>query len=124
MEPLTAIHVLCYSRLWLKAFSTNSDPNIVASYYTDCLKSAMGCPTRIRVDLGTENGIQSALRWDKMDEFAKKSFIYGSSNHNQRIECWWSFLRTHLVQFWMDLFQALKDQFTGDFLDKNLVQFV
>ena len=121
-----------YSRfiIWLKAFRTSSDPKVIASYYTDSVESKMGCPVRIRADLGTENGhvcqMQNALRWDHGDQFAKKSFIYGSSNHNQRIECWWSFLRTHQAQYWMDLFQGLKDSdyFTGDFLDKNLVQFV
>ena len=112
-----------YSRfiIWLKAFRT-SDPKVIASYYTDSVTSKMGCPARIRADLGTENGhvcqIQSALRWDHDDQFAKKSFIYGSSNHNQRIECWWSFLRTHQAQYWMDLFQGLKDR---DYLCKSLV---
>ncbi len=62
--------------------------------------------------------MQNALRWEHTDDFAKKSFIYGSSNHNQRIESWWAFLRTHMSQYWMDLFQELKDndQFSGDFV--------
>ena len=95
---------------------------MIASYYTDSVTNKTGCPARIIADLGTENGhvcqMQSALRRDHDDQFAKKSFIYGSSNHNQRIKCWWSFLRTHQAQYWMDLFQGLKD---SNYLCKSLV---
>ena len=121
-----------YSRhmLWLKAFSTNNDPAVIAGYYLDVIEEKSGCPARIRTDLGTENtrirDMQMALRYNHADDFAQRSFIAGSSTHNQRIEAWWTFLRTHFSQFWMDLFQGLKenDSFIGDFLDKNLVQFV
>ncbi|KAJ8308434.1 LOW QUALITY PROTEIN: hypothetical protein KUTeg_013308 [Tegillarca granosa] len=46
-------------------------------------------------------------------------------NHNQRIEAWWSHLRSHNVQFWMNMFQTLKndDHFDGNVLDKNLIRF-
>ena len=116
--------------VWLKAYSTNSNPRIIASYYMESVKCKQGCPSRIRVDAGTENGhmcqMQSALRWDHIDEFARKCYIGGSSNHNQRIESWWSFLRQHHAQFWINLFENLKDRdlFLGDFLDRNLIQFV
>ena len=120
-----------YSRhvIWLEAYSTNSDPSIIASYYIDAVKERKGCPKRIRADRGTENGhiehMQRFLRNDHLDEYANQSFLYGSSNHNQRIEAWWGFLRTHCSQFWMNLFQTMKDtdKYTGDFLDKNLIQF-
>ena len=89
----------------------------------------MGCPKRMRADRGTENGhvenMLKFLRYEHLDEFSNQCFLYGSSNHNQRIEAWWSYLRNHNAQFWMSHFQALKneDKFTGDFLDKNLLQF-
>ena len=77
----------------------------------------------MRAYRGTENGyvenMHKSLRYEHLDEF-----LYGSSNHNQRIEAWWSYLRNHNAQVWMSHFQALKneDKFTGDFLDKNLLQ--
>ena len=53
------------------------------------------------------------------------SFMYGRSTANQRIESWWGVLRRECMQFWMDCFEELKDRgfFTGDYLDKGLVQF-
>jgi len=121
-----------YSRyiMWLRAYTTNSDPRVIGGYFMNTLRLNAGCPARIRTDMGTENGhmrdMQRAMRWDHRDEFARNCFIYGASTHNQRIEAWWGFLRTHNAQYWMDVFLTLKeeDHFIGDFLDKNLVQFV
>ena len=120
-----------YSRyiIWLEAFKTNSDPAVIGSYFMSAVERRMGCPKRMRADRGTENGhvenILKFLRYEHLDEFSNQCFLYGSSNHNQRIEAWWSYLRNHNAQFWMSHFQALKneDKFTGDFLDKNLLQF-
>lgn len=52
-------------------------------------------------------------------------FVYGRSTANQRIESWWGILRKHCAQFWMNLFQEMKDNFIfdGNFLDKALMQF-
>ena len=36
----------------LKAFRTSSDPKVIARYYTDSVESKMGCPARIRADIG------------------------------------------------------------------------
>lgn len=121
-----------YSRniMWLRAYTTNSDPRVIAGYFMNTVRMKGGCPARIRTDMGTENGhmrdMQRAMRWEHEDEFARKCFIYGASTHNQRIEAWWGFLRTHNAQYWMDVFMTLKeeDHFIGDYLDKNLVQFV
>jgi len=51
--------------------------------------------------------------------------FYGYSNHNQKIESWWGFIRKQCSQFWMNVFQSLKDTgtFTGDCLDINVLQF-
>lgn len=53
------------------------------------------------------------------------AFIYGKSTANQRIESWWGILRKYNSQFWMNLFQQLKEDnhFNGSALDKSLVQF-
>ena len=115
--------------IWLEAYHTNSNPAIIGSYYMQAVKSRMGCPKRLRFDFGTENGhmanMQKFLRYDHEDEFSQRSVLYGSSNHNQRIESWWGFLRKENAQFWMNLFQGLKDNdsFTGNFVDKSLIQF-
>lgn len=116
--------------MWLKVSFTNSDPKVIASYYIETVKERRGCPQRIRADRGTENvaveQMQMFLRRAATDDFAyHRSFIYGSSNHNQRIESIWSILRKENVQFWMNFFQTLKEggHFTGDFLDRSLVQF-
>ena len=80
--------------------------------------------------MGTENKtvehIHTSLR-ELFDEstHTKPPFLYGKSVNNQRIESWWSILRKHSAQFWMNLFQMLKedDYFDGSFLDKSLIQF-
>jgi hypothetical protein len=70
--------------------------------------------------------MQKFLRRNHDDELSgNKSFIYGTSQHNQRVEAWWSFFRKSTIQFYMDLFLGLKhsDEFDGSFLDKNLICF-
>ena len=121
-----------YSRyvLWMEAYTTNNDPKVIASYYTKCIERVGGCPERLRADRGTENGhvegMQVFLRREHSDAFAGiKSFLYGRSTANQRIESWWGILRKQSVQFWMNLFKSLQDagHFSGDALDKSLMQF-
>ena len=116
--------------MWLKACYTNSDPKIIGHYYISKVKRLGGCPARIRMDKGTENAyvrdMQQAMRYDQQDRYAKESYLTGCSRHNQRMESWWAFLRRHQSQYWMNLFEKLRDDnlFTGDRLDKSLVQFV
>lgn len=58
------------------------------------------------------------------DAFAgKRSFIFGKSIANQRIEAWWSTLRKECSQYLINVFTQLKDNgiFSADFLDKNLI---
>ncbi|KAK0151963.1 hypothetical protein N1851_006662 [Merluccius polli] len=115
--------------IWLHAYSTNSNPRVIAGYFIDEAENRGGTHSRIRTDLGTENCVmgqmQVFLRSTHDDEFSERCYITGSSNHNQRIEQWWGFLRTHHAQYWINTFQDLKhqDHFSGDFLDKNLIQF-
>ena len=116
--------------VWLEAYHTNSDPRIIAGYFTKAVQSRKGCPTLVRIDRGTENGhiqiFQTFLRKDHIDSLAgEHSFRYGQSVANQRIEGWWSILRRECTQFWMNIFSYLKDDghFSGDFLDKNLIRF-
>jgi hypothetical protein len=85
-----------YSRcvLWLEVSSSNNDPEIVAKYYTDYVNAIGGTARIIRVDRGTENvnveAMQQFFRRLSTDDFSgDKSFMYGRSTSNQRIESWW-----------------------------------
>ena len=108
--------------IWLEAYHTNSDPRVIASYYLKAVELRKGCPTYIRGDMGTENSHISQIQTFFTEA---PTFIYGRSTANQRIERWWGILRMECLQFWIDLFMLLKDtgHFTGDFIDKNVLQF-
>ena len=114
----------------MEAYRTNNDPKVIADYFTSSIARLGGCPARFRADRGTENGhVENAmvfLRRNHLDCFAgDRSFIYGRSTANQRIESWWGILRTRSAQFWINLFKTLQGDghFSGDFLDKSLIQF-
>ena len=84
--------------LWMEAYTTNSDPKVVASYFIKTVSGIGGCPERIRADRVTENvnveEMQMFLRRNDPDSFAgERSFLYGRSTANQRIEGWWGILR-------------------------------
>ena len=72
-------------------------PLLVMQLFLNAVRKYDGCPTLLRTDNGTENvmaGMQCYFRSNGADEFAGvKAHRYGSSPANQRIECWWSFLR-------------------------------
>ena len=121
-----------YSRyiVWLEAYTTNNDPQVIGGYYITAIHKREGCPRIVRADFGTENGhvatIQRFLRRNGIDVFSgDKSFMYGKSSLNQRIEQWWSTLRKENIQFWMDLLEqlTLDGYFDGTYLDKALMQF-
>lgn len=121
-----------YSRkiIWLQAWNSNSDPKLIAGYFMKAVVKENGCPRRVRADRGTENGVvrdfQTFLRRNHPDGLAdQNSFVYGQSVANQRIESWWNVLRRQNAQFWMNTFSEMKDNdtFSGNFLDKNLIQF-
>ena len=83
--------------LWLEVGPSNNNPAIIAKYYLKFV-SQHGFTTRvIRADMGTENvsvaAIQRFFRRADDDGLAgEKSFLYGKSVSNQRIEAWWSYL--------------------------------
>jgi len=113
--------------LWLEAAPSCSDPRAIGSFYLNTVEALRGCPITLRFDKGTENRhieqFQQFLRRNNTSR--RPSFLYGTSPSNQRIESWWSILRKHFTQFWMDVFCQLKDDglFSGTFLDKNLIRF-
>lgn len=116
--------------IWLKASQTCNDPKVIAGFYVDSVQHFEGTPLCIRSDMGTENGSVEDMQFFfrqrcTLFDSAMPSFLYGTSQANQRIESWWSILRKHNSQFWMNLFQQIKDDgyYTGTFIDKSLIQF-
>ncbi|XP_061167357.1 uncharacterized protein LOC133176218 [Saccostrea echinata] len=116
--------------LWCEAGISNKNPKKIASYFMNTLEHVNGYPHIIRGDAGTENGtvaaMQNFLREDEEDSFSKKSFIYGKSTHNQRIERWWGILRGKCTDRWIHHFKELEKDghFTiGDKLHTALVQY-
>ncbi len=115
----------------MKADKTNKDPNVVASFFLEVIVSRDGlCPKRVRADRGTENKhveqMQCCLRRNHLDSFAgDKSFLYGPSTLNQRIESMWGNVRRQGIQYWMNFFQTLVEDghFDGGHLDEELSRF-
>lgn len=109
--------------IWVNAYRTSSDPKVTGGYFIESVSKTGGCPHLVRGDMGTENGHIA-----QMQEFLterEKSFLYGKSTGNQRIEMFWSFFRRQCSQFWIDTLSDLRDNghFTGTFADISLVQF-
>ena len=68
--------------LWLEIVRTNNDPRVVGKLFVDCVKKLECCPTILRTDRGTENGImaasQSFLRRNHTDSLSGvKAHRYG-----------------------------------------------
>ena len=117
-----------YSRkiMWLNVYHTNNDPKVVGGYFLEAVKECGGCPRIVRSDRGTENGhVRAFQQLFRHNDQGERVYVEGAITPNQRIECWWSFLRKECTQFWIEIFRDLLERgdFTGNFLDKNLVQF-
>ncbi|KAJ8672523.1 hypothetical protein QAD02_003782 [Eretmocerus hayati] len=89
-----------------------------------------GVPTLVRCDDGTGNVVietlQTSLRDEREDDLSgERSFIYGPSTHNQRIESYWGQLRKNSMNFYTDLFKSMKDEglFNGREEEKKCFQF-
>jgi len=113
-----------YSRkiMWLEVGRTNNHPGVIASYFLDCVQNVGGTASVIRADMGTENvriaAIQRYLRHEARDSWSgEKSFLYGRSVSNQRIEAWWAQLRRGASDWWITHFKDLRDR--GLYCDAN-----
>jgi hypothetical protein len=101
--------------IWLKVTKSNNDPRIIGTFFMESIQEFQGCPTLLRTDRGTENGImatvQCFLRRNHQDSLAGVSaHRYGSSHSNQRIEGWWAFLRRSWSSWWMNFFKDMVDK--------------
>ena len=115
-----------YSRriLWIDVATTNNDPGVVAKYFLGYIRSVGGVPRILRGDNGTENvtmaAIQRFFRREAADAFAgDKSFMYGRSVSNQRIEAWWGQLRRGCADWWIEYFKNMRD--IGLYCDSDLI---
>ena len=115
-----------YSRriIWLEVGSTNNDPAVVARYYLNSVRQIAGTPRIIRGDGGSENfrvaAIQRFFRRDDTDSHSGiKSFLFGKSVSNQRIEAWWSMLRRSSTGWWMEYFKGMRDN--GLYNDNDII---
>jgi hypothetical protein len=115
-----------YSRriLWLEVAYSNNDPRIVGRYFLDYVKEIEGTARIIRGDRGTENGnieiMQRFFRELEADDFAgDKSFMYGRSTSNQRIEAWWGNLRKSCSDWWIRYFKDMRD--SGLYQDDKII---
>jgi len=111
--------------LWLEVASSNNDPRIVAQYYLDCVRQLGGTACIVRGDRVTENGsiaaIQRFFRRSAENDFAgEKSFMFGKSTSNQRIEAWWGCLRQGCAEWWIQFFKDLRD--SGLYNDDDVIQ--
>ena len=99
-----------YSRriLWLSVLRSNNLPDGPASLYLSTVKSLAGCPVELVSDLGTENSMVAAIHSFFRDNVDAHRYV--TSQRNQRIECWWSFLSKQQTQWWRRLFADLEAQ--------------
>ena len=97
--------------IWYHVANTNKDPAIIAYYFLKEVEVINGTATKIRADLGSENsyvyGIQTFFR--RNDEFSgNRSFQYGKSTSNPRIESWCSVYKRDTIQKYLDYFKDLR----------------
>eukprot|EP00111_Clytia_hemisphaerica_P014195 TCONS_00041804-protein len=107
--------------LWLQIVPSNKDPGIICKLYLNFAQRIGGIPRKIVGDRGTENVYVAAgqrfMRRNHQDTSSgERSFKYGRSVTNQRIEAWWSILRKTCTNFWINFFKDLIDQ---DFFDTS-----
>ncbi|XP_069617848.1 uncharacterized protein [Ranitomeya imitator] len=98
--------------IWLQAGTSNRKPGFIARYYLDAVIRENGCPQLVRADRGKENKLvallQTSFRQRHCDSLAGiNSFRYGKSVHNQRAECFNSYLKKSWICLWQERFEKM-----------------
>ena len=88
--------------LSLKLSLSNNNPKVIVNYYLCCVKELNLIPRFVRGDRGTEN-----VRNHTDSQSKDRSFIYGHSTANQRIESWWSQLFKSMTSWWITFFKDM-----------------
>ncbi|XP_028412603.1 uncharacterized protein LOC114535505 [Dendronephthya gigantea] len=108
--------------LWAKAWTTNSDPNVIGRFYLEYLYKTRTIASKLRLDKGTETGVMSTihafLRQKHGDMDPVETVIFGPSTANQ-IERWWRELHERLEKFFKFPLNQLKDHGYYDPQDEN-----
>lgn len=118
-----------YSRkiIWLRIYYSNSDPKLIGGYYIDAVEQLGGCPSRVRGDLGTENGYIKTFQnfFRNVGHGHHIAYLQGASTANTRIESFWGQLRKEVTDFYLCIFHLMQEDgdYVGDFVDKNLLLF-
>ena len=89
---------------------SNNNPATIAGLFLKATEDLEVFPRCVRTDCGTENGLLAAAQCYFNRDHDHKSHLYGSSNHNQRIESWWSQFRKLKSNFIIDLFKDMISQ--------------
>lgn len=96
--------------LWLQVVSSNNNPSVIASLYLNTIKKFRIFPRCVRTDCGSENGLVAAAQSYLHRDNDHKAHMYGSSNHNQRIEAWWGQFRRLKSGFMMNFFKEMVEE--------------
>ncbi|XP_066914908.1 uncharacterized protein [Clytia hemisphaerica] len=119
------IHGCCdgFSRkiLWLRVINSNNNPKIICNLFLKTVEEIGVFPRCVRSDCGTENGYLAAAQCYFNRQSDHRAHLYGSSNHNQRIESWWSQFRRLNTEYLINFFQDMVDEGiynTGDYLHR------
>ena len=109
--------------LWLKLTKSNNYPRIIGDFFLNAIQERDGCPTLIRTDRGTENGIMATVqcflrRNDTHSQSGINAHRYGSSHSNQCIEAWWAYLGDHGAHGELIFSKDMEDGGSLDLSDK------
>ncbi|XP_073252070.1 uncharacterized protein [Porites lutea] len=114
--------------LYLKLWTTNSDPKLIGRWYMDHLYCTKVISKYLRLDKGTETGhmatIHAFLRQDQDNE--PETVFYGPSTNN-KIERWWGDLHNRFERFFKRQLTILLEQGHYDpsnQTDRHLLAFI
>ena len=119
--------------LWWYAGTANRKQVSVAKQFIKAVDAYKIVPRRIRADRGTETTLMADLQFqqrrqhlvktgqcteddldeeDKLREYFRSCFIYGTSVRNIRIESWWSRLEAYQLRPWLVSYSRKCEQCT------------